>query len=126
MANTDNENADTAASTSIHHHSGTSHRHAEGDVLHDHPSGANCLRDECAEFPTHNPHRAHPEATSKPPIPSLGACIESLHLVLEKTDGVLDPELRRHLQGVALFLHEQENEEVRRYTERFTGAASGG
>lgn len=56
--------------------------------------------------------------------PSVGAAITSLHHVLDVTDGILTPELRQHLQGIALYLHRQENEEIRVYTEQLTGTGS--
>lgn len=66
MADTHNDTAASAATTQRglpsewHRHAwqdGGGHAHADGDIPHHHhPTAANCLRNECEAFPTHNPH----------------------------------------------------------------------
>lgn len=47
-----------------------------------------------------------------PDAPSIGACITSMCHVLDRTSGVLTPELRDHLRGILQYLTAAESAEI--------------
>lgn len=51
-------------------------------------------------------------------VPSVGACITSMGYVLDVTQGVLTPNIRRHLRGVLLYLADVETAEAQSHHNR--------